>query len=294
MPQNLDNLRQLLMANSLCDIIFESYRIIDVEHNKVCELVDGKPVEEGVYCFDVWGRRTPCNHCISFRAHHEDKKIMKLEYNNQKVYLIMAFPLHSLEGSYVLEMMTEVSDSMLVAENLQLDEARLAAVISQLNALSVKDSITHLYTFKEIARHASDLIEDDGGRLYCLAISVDNLTPINELYGYPVGDLMLLRVAQLLSTDFFSKNHWCARVSGNRFVIFFTADGFQSVLQRCHDFQETVAESEISTQDAGLYFTVSMGLHAYDAQLDDAESLINRTLFLLEKGKRQNTGALTY
>lgn len=294
MSLNSDLALKLISDYQLQNKLFDKYRIVDIERNQVCSLSkEGEIQQEGFYCYDTWNQKEPCNHCIAFRAFREKKRVVKLEHGPKSVFLVMAIPLPQLGGQYVLEAITDVSDGYLMSNDLPVPVRPVTSLLNQLNHLSLHLCLPQLYSLNEISEHITDLTQQEEP-LYCLAISIDGLTAINQLRGYPAGDLVMLKLAQLIQEAFQPVKHRSARLSGNQFLIFYSGGRFDDEVARCQTLQQDVARSRISHEKITLSFTVSMGLHAFDKQLDDEESLASRSLYLMESGKRTGSNTFFY
>ena len=134
-------------------------------------------------------------------------------------YKILSCPAGGQNGSATgLLALFRAADSA----NFELDDVRLIEFISH-QAMSLlrerQDSLSGLLSrsaFERIIDEALVAARNRGSLLY---IDVDELKSINESFGYPVGDEVIRRIAQLITramTDF----EIACRVAGDRFVVY--------------------------------------------------------------------------
>lgn len=85
------------------------------------------------------------------------------------------------------------------------------------------DELTRLVNrryFGTIFRQEVEMIKTHGVMLSVVAIDINNFKVINDTYGHNMGDVVLKIFAEVLK-DSISKEHICARISGDEFVILF-------------------------------------------------------------------------
>ncbi|MFI5014566.1 MAG: putative bifunctional diguanylate cyclase/phosphodiesterase [Hyphomicrobiales bacterium] len=95
------------------------------------------------------------------------------------------------------------------------------------------DELTDLPNRSLFGQHVEGLIADgdNGGRAFALAfIDIDNFKHINDYYGHAVGDGLLVKIAQRLSSQL-RPSDMLARVGGDEFVLLVNPVGELDALQ---------------------------------------------------------------
>lgn len=93
--------------------LFHRVRIVDPIKKIVIE-ENGEKTTENKKCFHLCNRDTICENCISIRAYNENTSVMKFEYIDNNIYMIMATPVNKQESTYVIETIRDISDCKIV------------------------------------------------------------------------------------------------------------------------------------------------------------------------------------
>lgn len=116
---------------------------------------------------------------------------------------------------------------------------------------SEQDLMTGLYNRTAVIRQAEIQLQIDGG--YLAIIDIDHFKKINDTYGHPMGDKVLIEVARLLR-DVFSSENIVGRLGGDEFCVFIkihmSVDEVEKLLDGLHDV----------IHQAGEAFAISAGL----------------------------------
>ena len=159
---------------------------------------------------------------------------------------------------------------------MEIVNARLAQVNSELNRLATTDDMTGLVNRRE----AMVLISDAWVSSQCssvplsvIALDVDRFKGCNDAYGHDVGDEVLRSVARVLQVTARARDTVC-RMGGEEFTIL--CDG----LSECEaaEFAErirvAVEQTVIETLNATLRVTVSLGVAERTDEMEDADDLL--------------------
>ncbi len=99
------------------DNIFDVVRVVDP---KIKEIVyqngESDNIIHGVNCYEYWEKGQACDNCISEKAMKEKRTISKIEYKVDSVYLVMSTPIISGDELYIVEMIKEITQTILLAD----------------------------------------------------------------------------------------------------------------------------------------------------------------------------------
>ena len=99
------------------DNIFDVVRVVDP---KIKEIVyqngESDNIIHGVNCYEYWEKGQACDNCISEKAMKEKRTISKIEYKVDSVYLVMSTPIISGDELYIVEMIKEITQAILLAD----------------------------------------------------------------------------------------------------------------------------------------------------------------------------------
>ena len=137
---------------------------------------------------------------------------------------------------------------------------------------------------KAIARWVAES-NRGGGSFVLIMADIDDFKDINDTWGHPVGDRVLMGAAQLLSnavrpTDF------VARYGGEEFAIMLSKIDLTTAVTRMEQLVRSIAAYRFRIEDGTLQFTLSCGIAEFSAG-DTAETLIQRSDEGLYEAKRK-------
>lgn len=98
---------------------------------------------------------------------------------------------------------------------------QLRDVNDQLEILSQRDSLTHLYnrrTFTELAEKQWSLAKRQQKSLSVVMLDIDHFKQFNDTYGHPAGDECLKQIAAAISTALRRPTDLLARYGGEEFI----------------------------------------------------------------------------
>ncbi|TLN21553.1 diguanylate cyclase, partial [bacterium] len=160
----------------------------------------------------------------------------------------------------------------------------------ELTLLSVTDGLTKSYNhrhFQERFKAEFARAERYGTFLSVILIDIDHFKKVNDTYGHPVGDQVLVRLVEILQESV-RKEDLVARYGGEEFVLMLPETSGPRSLLLARRIRERV-ESELVRIDAGLAvaFTVSLGVACYEpsGQIANAEELIAKADAALYRAK---------
>ena len=145
-----------------------------------------------------------CDNCISIRAYNDNTTYVKIEYKVDKTYMIMAVPYSFDNRRIVIEIIKDITSSILFDfnENASLELAGVHALIDNMNKLAFRDPLTELYNRRYIMEKLPvDLLNSAllSTNLSIIMADIDYFKKVNDNYGHIAGDLTLKSVAKTLS-----------------------------------------------------------------------------------------------
>ena len=149
------------------------------------------------------------------------------------------------------------------------DELSRAALLDPLTGLANRRALT-------------EFLLDDQGELGAVFVDVDHFKQVNDSFSHEIGDLVLARVAELL-TECCRGDDLVVRYGGDEFVVICAggAAGCQAVARRVH---AAVRDHDWTALAAGLRVTVSVGVAT--GILGDPLALADEALYRAKRGGR--------
>lgn len=286
-------LDQIMADNHLTGTVFDAYRIVDVENNMVCSMRDNRAQPTGVLCYDIWGHGMPCENCISRRAQVDRKQVVKMECTDTLVFLVIAVPVVIDGKETVLELIKNMSDSLVSYGASRMQHQRMQELIGRMNMLMVTDPFTKLYNKTYIKEQLLREIEEPE-RLVAVMLDIDNFKPINDTYGHHVGDQVIAQIAERIRLSVDEEHSWAARFGGEEFLLIYHSKSVEEVCQHCERLRAEIGRDfVIASAGNTVRVTASFGIHAFEAGVDDVDSLLRRADENLYVSKRNGKNMIT-
>ena len=214
--------------------IFEVVRLVDPENAKILALdEDGKLDETPKHCFDIWNRGARCQNCTSCQALHEHDWLSKLEIRNGQMYFVLS-RFQNISGK---ECVLEVASRITGDGN---GEVQVQGEGGLMLLNFYKDPLTKAYSRLYLDNFVTNLEGSDGVAF----IDVHRFKKINDTYGHPVGDQVLVKIVQIILSCVRSSDT-LIRYGGDEFVLLFEKISKEVFEQRIVQIEEAVAKEHI-------------------------------------------------
>ncbi len=167
------------------------------------------------------------------------------------------------------------------------DLARLATDEFELRLLAAKDSLTGALTrraFKDQAHRAVALAVRQRQDLSCLVMDLDRFKTVNDSYGHPAGDMVLVGavqacLAKLRETDL------VGRLGGEEFAILLPGTGPGGAMEAAEKLRAAIEGAPFDFGSATVRVTASFGAAALGAATKDIDTLLQHADTALYEAK---------
>ena len=165
--------------------------------------------------------------------------------------------------------------------------AELAQRREQLVMLAERDALTGLYNRRRFEDELARLFKDNPGAEHqgaVLLFDLDEFKYVNDNFGHPAGDAMLVRVAGEIRALMRDADMLC-RLGGDEFAVFVpnaTPAGVQALAER---IVRTVARTTLDIEGQTVRLTTSLGVANYPEHGQGAEELISHADMAMYQAK---------
>jgi diguanylate cyclase len=227
-----------------------------------------------------------------------------------------AFNAKMVEGSARLEKITALDDIRKIKAELksevdhikqsvrdkhQQDTRRLDTLTRELESLKVDfqkvhhasqtDGLTGVSNRATFDQYLTNLIDRNTvtpTTFSLLMIDIDNFKQINDTYGHPIGDRVIMALAQLCKGSI-RKDDMVARYGGEEFALILPAASLRHALKKARSICKTIAGARYSVDaqrpQTSLTFTVSIGVST-SRPGDTTATIVERADAALYEAKR--------
>ncbi|MCH5186037.1 MAG: hypothetical protein J1F64_07930 [Oscillospiraceae bacterium] len=200
-------LEELKNEMSVLENTFTTVRLVNPKKCKICYpdslFINSKQWHS---CFVTWDKCRRCNNCISIRTLETHRSHSKMEYVNDRVYIIMSRYIVCEGKEFVMETMKDISDSMDVFSN----GSAMYAFMDQTNNV-ITDFETGTYNRRYVDEHLAPFISQNRDKNVCMA-----LIHIDARFG---DEDFIKKTAEYLNAGFSDEKNICIRYDRNEFLV---------------------------------------------------------------------------
>ena len=215
------------VASAATDLLrFDYYRLVDPRDHRVFAYDrDGdRLIEVDGPCYQLWNQDDPCLNCSSRACLTMQDAVFKIEYLDGRVLHVTSVPMDIEVAELVLELIKDVTDSLLVADIEVRDNIEITQMITKFNELAVRDGFTKLYNKTFINNELESLVQaarggSPAGEAAVVLLDIDGFKQINDTYGHIAGDDALQYFASKMRSFSRSFDGWVGRFGGDEFVL---------------------------------------------------------------------------
>jgi diguanylate cyclase (GGDEF)-like protein len=181
-------------------------------------------------------------------------------------------------------------------QRLARSEATFRATQAEVTRLALYDTLTGLANRRYLKMQLEQAIaraQRTGGSFAVLMLDLDGFKPVNDRYGHPAGDHVLVEIGRRLA-ERVRKGETVARLGGDEFVVVLEQlDDADTPLRAAQRLISGIAET-IALPDATVQVGASVGIAVFPADGDDGDSLIRRADVALYRAKEAGRGQCRY
>lgn len=252
---------------SILENLYDVIRIVDPLTKKTVHYDKSKIKILNNSCYDFWKSEEYCPNCISMRAYNEADTFVKIEYNKEKIYMIMASPIVMENKKYVFEMLKDVTNTGIIENFSEKTSEEIQLYINEMNDKIIKDELTGIYNRRFIGeRLPIDIIKSASQKspLSIIIADIDFFKSINSNYGHLAGDYILFEFASLIKNSIRKDSDWVARYGGEEFIIVLDNTDSNTAFEISEKIRKKVEEKVFECEDNKINITSSFGIYTLD------------------------------
>lgn len=263
MPQ-IKTPQQLMQSLQIFDKLYNLSRLVDPLEKRIATLQSNNQIKvEDSLCYHFWEKGEHCANCVSMRASLEQDTFVKIEYNHDKIYMVMATPVSFSGHPYVLELLKDISETGIVPDLKGKSQAEIDQIIANLNKAAITDELTQIYNRRFLNEKLPvDLYTAllNKTLLSGILIDVDNFKEVNDTFGHSAGDIVLQKVAGILTGSIHRKSDWACRYGGDEFLVVLPGADLPGALRVAEQIRSGVEQQRFEYDGKCVSLTISCGV----------------------------------
>ncbi len=218
-------------------------------------------------------RELPCYSAQELMA------LLRQENAYSNVPFIVTLPKKEVSENNKKSGMSKIENTYFLKE--PMTAAQLVAVVRDCymraglpGAYMKRDVLTGLLNHSSIRQHVEFLVamaHESDVPLALILIDIDYLQQVNNLYGYPVGDVVIRRLATLLLQQMRGRDDLAGRLAGEKFLLLLPDTNAKEAQKFCRRLREQFSQLSFSAAEQIFQMTFSAGI-ATDSELHPVEA----------------------
>lgn len=283
------------MKNSIniLDNVFVIQRIVDPKHKKIITLDNDIKIDNNHKCFEFWKTGSACCNCISMRALNENSSFSKLEYVDEKLYMVISAPINVEGDLYIVELIKDVTNDTMFSTYTNKTVTELKSEINKLNMLIITDELTNIFNRRYLDEHLPVLLKNlslPDFSISLIMLDIDKFKDINDTYGHLCGDFIIKEVASLLDSYIKNFDGWTCRYGGDEFIAVIENKSENETYTIINNLKTLIGTKEFLYENKKINITCSFGvsyLNNENITFNDALNLVDTKLYKA-KGSRNS------
>jgi len=166
------------------------------------------------------------------------------------------------------------------------DMSKIKGFEQRLQFLSQHDPLTSLPNRQLFETRLEHAIQSAGNPFSILSIDLDDFKSVNDVYGHPTGDDILLEIAKRLQS-FVPEEDTVARIGGDEFVILIETPMDANEIAKFADKLRHVVAEPVNVRDRHLHIPSSIGISIHPEDGTDVTTLLQHADTALHQAKSQ-------
>ncbi len=168
-------------------------------------------------------------------------------------------------------------------------------MLTQLKRLTYRDSLTNLHNLNGFLLdlpYRAKILKKKYPNIAIVVVSIDDFKRINSISGYTGGNLVLLKLAKLL-TEFVEEEEGLGRYFGDEFILLLKGDSNEKLEKRIQLLWDKCS-TEMTIKDTEYRLRVSIGIAISDNPLIKVEEIVNEANMAKVQAKKQGGNRYQY
>lgn len=181
-------------------------------------------------------------------------------------------------------------------KEIEQQQQKLIQMNRELLVLSNTDKLTGIANRRLFQQHLDELnqvFQQEQKSFSLLLIDIDFFKKVNDTFGHAVGDLVLQKVAKILTASARPEDH-VARYGGEEFVILLPNTDIDTALHIAKQLNQIVEQSDWPEVGGGLTISVGAATYNADSTVDSIIEYADQALYYSKRNGRNRASHYHY
>lgn len=287
----------LLSSLSILKNLYDVIRVVDPLSKKIIHYKEEQINISKESCFGIWRIGSHCENCVAMRAMVEEDTFVKIEYDKEKIYMVMATPIIIKDKTYIMETFKDITNTGIIKNIETKSIEEISTTIRDMNNLVVKDELTGIYNRRYINEKLPVDIVNNKINLKPISIvllDIDHFKKINDTYGHIAGDYILKEFSKIIIENVPKETAWVARYGGEEFVVVLNDTNETKAFQMAENIRAVVENTAFNYEEFQLKLTASFGVCEIISYNESFDEIISRADIKLYKAKQKGRNRVEF
>lgn len=270
--------------------IYDMIRIINPNNNKIIS-TENNNINNDTHCYELWNRNGICENCVSKKAYEINETVVKIEYNKNKIFLVMASPTNIGKETHIVELVKDISKGGAFIDREREHAESIENFLKNIQETTLIDDLTGVYNRRYIRERLEVDVEKsirEQKPMSVIMADIDYFKEINDTYGHVVGDNVLKDFTRIASSYIRSNgSDWIGRYGGEEFLIVLNdtdEDKAEIIAER---IRKNLEETTLEYKGNKFSITCSFGVYGFRDLDMNTEDIIHRADINLYEAKEK-------
>ncbi|WP_346913090.1 GGDEF domain-containing protein [Clostridium sp.] len=283
----MDDVKERL---SIFKNIYDMIRIVDPMKNEIIS-TESDTMNADTHCYELWNRNGICENCVSKKAYESNETVVKIEYNNNKIFVVMASPINIGKETYIVELLKNISQGGTVIDRDREYAESIENFLKNIQETTLIDDLTGVYNRRYIRERLEVDVEKsirEHKPMSVIMADIDYFKEINDTYGHIVGDNVLKDFTRIASKYIRSNgSDWIGRYGGEEFLIVLNDTDEDKAEVIAERIRKNLEETTLEYKENKFSITCSFGVYGFRDLDMNTEDIIHRADINLYEAKEK-------
>lgn len=226
-------------------------------------------------CYDFWERNESCKNCISTMAYLKNDTFVKIDQQNENVFMVLATPKIVGKNTYVIVLLKNISDKVYI--DIDTDDLKLKISNVRNKASSFRDELTGLYNRQYIDEILPVCFRKsilDKTPFSIILSFIDCYDSMNNQDYHNIRNKALCEYSRIILGSLENHEDWAGLYSGSVFLTVLSNADYDEASRIAEKIENKFIETLSQFNKNDIRISLKYSVKTRSENIQDAESLI--------------------